>query len=107
MSAKSKGVAVEHKYRKLRESEGWTVIRAPGSLGAADLILMRKHQGDLVLTEVVCSQVKANVGNAWMNFRPAERNLLHEMAHRIGATAELVHWPPHQPMTIYRPEEWP
>lgn len=113
MSAASRGAARENKLKRLLEEDGYVVVRAAGSKGAVDLWAMRPIEkpgmpvGWVRSTEVLAIQVKANVGNAWMNFRREEREELGLIAAKAGATAYLVHWPPHSSPHWYREEDFP
>jgi len=106
MNTKAKGSRRERQYRKFCEADGWMVVRPGASLGPADLVLMRRSELTNG-TAVVLSQVKANSGSPWMNFRKDERRELVAAAEAINAEAELVHWPPNGAMRIYLPPEWP
>lgn len=76
-------------------------MRSPASLGAADVIALRA--GDLPRL----IQVKANIGSAFMNFRPEERAELRRIAEVAGGIAELWHWPPRGVLRVLTPEAWP
>jgi len=41
-NCKAAGTRVEHKVRDTLEEDGWVVVRAPASLGAADLIGLKR-----------------------------------------------------------------
>lgn len=111
MSAGSKGVAREHKVRRMLEADGWVIARSAGSKSVVDLWAMRRaafghYSGDLV-AEVMAVQVKGNVGSPWMHFPPAERAALGLLAARAGATPYLVHWPPHGECQWISEDMWP
>ena len=99
-ATKAAGTRREHDVRNWLVKDGWVVYRGAASLGAADLIALRAGQIKLV-------QVKANKGNAFMNFRKPERQSLAAEAAVAGAEAILVHWPPNGSQTRYSASEWP
>lgn len=102
-NCKAAGTAREHKVMRHLEQRGWLTMRAPASLGAADIIALN-YQAERPLM----IQVKANRdGGPWMNFRPKERQELSAAAARAGAAAHLVWWPPHGEMQWIPEDEWP
>jgi Holliday junction resolvase len=110
MSASSKGASRERQLRKMLEADGWIVVRAAGSKSCVDLWAMYRRSAlgkGRVGTEVMALQIKANAGSPWMNFRYEEREALGLLAAKAGATAYLVHWPPHSQPQWYTESEFP
>ncbi len=68
--AKAAGTRREHSVKRLLEHAGWVVMRAPASIGEADLIALKRGERPRFV------QVKANLGSPYMNFRRAERAAL-------------------------------
>lgn len=101
MSAKSRGTARENQVLKQLRADGYLALRAPASLGSADIIALKDGERPMLV------QVKANKGSPWMNFRPAERAELGLDANKAGARAYLVHWPPHGEQRWLPPSTWP
>lgn len=101
----------ERQVKKLLEKQGWFVIRAPGSLGVADLVAVRRYTkyADPELTaEVRFIECKANEkGGPYMNFRPEDRQALLDAAEKAGARAELAFWPKRGNLTWIGSEAWP
>ena len=98
----------ERQVKKLLEEEGWFVIRAPASLGVADLVAVRRHpHREIVCSTVKFVEVKGNVGNPYMNFRPEDRQALLDAAEKAGARAELAFWPKRGNLTWIGSEAWP
>lgn len=64
------------------------VLRAPASIGAADLVALRSGDKPRFI------QVKATLGHPWDHFGPRERHELCTVAAQAGGVAELLHWPP-------------
>lgn len=83
------------------EDHGWFAMRAPASLGVCDLVALKKGNTPLMI------EVKANVGNLYKNFQPADRRELAEAAEKAGANALLAHWPPRGHLTLIGSEHWP
>ena len=119
MSASSKGADRERHLKKMLEADGWVVVRCAGSKSAVDLWAMRRtpvaesRPMSSILTlagtlsEAMAIQVKGNTGSPWMNFRREERAELGLIAAKAGASAWLVHWPPHGECRWYAESEWP
>ena len=97
----------ERQVKKLLEEEGWFVIRAPGSLGVADLVAIAGPvgYGGSIVRFIEC---KANEkGGPYMNFRPDDRQALIDAAEKAGARAELAFWPKRGNLTWIGSEAWP
>ena len=56
MHAKRKGYRVERKIRIFFEKSGWTVVRAGASLGAADLICLKRK--NCILLQIKATKKK-------------------------------------------------
>ena len=105
----------ERQIKKLLEEEGWFVIRAPGSLGVADLVAVRRSPLNVAsayglthLSEAMFIECKANEkGGPYMNFRPEDRKELLEAAEKAGARAELAYWPKRGSLVWIGSEAWP
>lgn len=92
-------------------------MRAPASIGAADLLAIRpvklaENSTSTWTIKSVCRvllvQVKANKGGGpYANFRPRERIELMDAANDSGGEAWLVWWPPHGQCRWIPPNEWP
>lgn len=98
---KAAGTRRENQVRDLLAAEGWVVMRAPASIGAADLIALKAGE----LPRLV--QVKANTGNPYKTFGPKERRELMDVAEQAGGIAELCHWPPHGACNWLGSAVWP
>ena len=86
--------------RSLR-TDGWIAIRAPASLGVADVIAVRA--GEIRLIEVKSTRA----ASPFSAFGPADRAALLDAAETAGGSAWLVHWPPRKPPRWISPDEWP
>lgn len=101
-SSKQKGSARELKVRDVLVEAGYLVMKAGGSLGAADLIALKRGERPRMV------QVKANKdGGPWNKFGRAARAELAELAEAAGAVAELAWWPPHGDLKWYDQAVWP
>lgn len=85
--------------RALR-SEGWVALRAPASLGVADVLAVR--DGEIRLIEV-----KSTRAGPFAGFPPADRRALLEAADQAGGSAYLFWHPPRRAARWIGPEEWP
>lgn len=102
----------ERQVKKLLEEEGWFVIRAPGSLGVADLVAVKAilswDTESGFASEVRFIECKANEkGGPYMNFRPEDRQALIDAAEKAGARAELAWWPKYGSLTWIDSSAWP
>jgi Holliday junction resolvase len=97
----SYGTLREHKVRDWFLERDWWVCRAAGSMGDADLVVMKDgHRPKMV-------EVKGNKGSPFANFRPKDRAEILFAARLAGADAVLAHWPPRGKLRFYEPSEWP
>lgn len=97
----SYGTLREHKVRDWFLERDWWVCRAAGSMGDADLVVMKDgHRPKMV-------EVKGNAGSPYMHFRAKDRAEILFAARLAGADAVLAHWPPRGKLRFYEPEEWP
>ena len=85
--------------RQLR-ADGWIALRAPASLGVADVIAARA--GEILLLEI-----KSTRAGPFAGFPPADRRALLEAAEVAGGQAFLVWWPPRRGPRWIPPDEWP
>ena len=99
--AQSFGHRRERKIKALLEDQGWFVVRAPGSLGYADLGALQADQAPWLI------EVKATAAGPFHSFGPADRNALLEAAAKAGAEAMLAYWPANGELRWIRPAEWP
>lgn len=84
----------------LLESQGRFACRPRWA--CADVISMKAGE------PTYFDEVKTDVGNPYVNFRPARRRMLSEMAQEAGAVARLVWWPPRaRHPTIIEEQDWP
>lgn len=96
----------ERAVKRLLEEEGWFVIRAPGSLGVADLVALRGSSGEEWYRPRMI-EVKSTAGGPYERFGPADRAELIEAAAAAGATPELAYWPPRGKLRFIDAEDWP
>ena len=85
---------------RLLRADGWIALRAPASLGVADVIAVRA--GEIRLIEV-----KSTTRSAWSGFPPADRRALLGAAKTAGGEAWLYWHPPRRPARWIGPDEWP
>lgn len=91
----------ERDLKKCLEADGWFVVRAPASLGVADLVALKLgHTPRLI-------EVKATSRGPYAGFPPADRLELLNVAVGAGAAAFLVWWPRRKHPVWLSPDEWP
>lgn len=101
-NTKAAGTKRENQVKAGLEADGWVVIRAPASIGAADLVALKRGFPPKII------QVKANKdGGPYANFRREERAELARIAHQAGGVAELCWWPPHGKCRWLAAAVWP
>ena len=89
--------------RLLREDPDgpWVALRAPASLGVADVVAVRA--GEIRLIEVKSTSAPS----PFSGFGPADRRALLDAAEIAGGQAFLVWWPPRRGPRWIPPDEWP
>lgn len=95
-----KGKRTEYKVRDVLVDEGWWVIRAGGSLGAADFVALKAGERPVLV------QVKSTAAGPFSDFGPAARATLREVAKETGAVPVLAHWPTHGKLRWYDEAVW-
>lgn len=86
---------------RLLRADGWIALRAPASLGVADVIAVRA--GEIRLIEVKSTRA----ASPFAGFPPADRQALLEAAKTAGGEAWLYWHPPRRPARWIGPDEWP
>lgn len=84
----------------LRENN-WFAMRAPASLGVADVIAMRDGDRPRMY------EVKSTRHGPYAGFPPADRERLRVAAKMAGADCFLCWHPPHGKRHFIGPDEWP
>ena len=102
MAAKDsrRGIARERDLVRDLRADGWVALRAPASLGVADVIAVRG--GEIRLIEV-----KSTRAGPYAGFPPADRRALLAAAEIAGGEAYLVWHPPRKARRWISPREWP
>ncbi len=98
---KAAGTKRENQVAESLTKEGWAVVRSAGSLGAADLVAMRRGSRTRLI------EVKATAGGPYERFVPSERAQLSYLAEIADADAELIWWPPNKLCKVIPQSEWP
>jgi hypothetical protein len=118
MSTASRGSGRERQVVKLLQTDGWFAMRAPASLGVADVVALRR--GDVKINldghpiqyferaEARLIEVKTTATRGpWNDFGPAARRALSDAARLAGASAWLYHWPTGGQLRVIPEAEWP
>lgn len=90
----------ERQIRRLLEDAGWFVIRAPGSLGVADLVALKAGETPRLV------ESKSTL-SPYSHFGPADRSALSAAARKAGAIAELAWWPSRGALRWIPEAAWP
>lgn len=86
--------------RKLK-ADGWFALRAPASLGVADVVALKDGERPRLI------EVKSTAGGPYEHFGPADRADLSAAARVAGAAAFLAWWPPRGGLRWVPEEDWP
>lgn len=101
-NCKAAGTRREHQVMRFLQGHRYETMRAPASIGAADIVALKPGCQPLYV------QVKANKdGGPYKSFGPRDRRELREAALRAGAAPVLVWWPPHGEMQWIDEAFWP
>lgn len=98
--SRARGIDRERRVAFSLRADGWTVVRAAGSLGVADLVAGKEGRTMLV-------EVKSTAQGPWEGFGPKDRLALLDAAHGAGWEPWLVWWPARGVETWIGAEEWP
>lgn len=80
MTNRSRGDYLERQTRAALEAHGWLIVRAGGSLGAADLVALRAGKRPLLIQCKILGR-----GRTFPRMDPAERVALWDAAEKAGA----------------------
>lgn len=97
----SRGHARERALVHLLRDEGWFAMRAPASLGVADVVALKEGQRARLI------EVKSTAAGPFHSFGPADRAALSLAAEIAGANAYLVWWPPRGERKWIAEWDWP
>jgi Holliday junction resolvase len=96
-----RGIERERKLVLLLRDDDWWAMRAPASLGVADVVALRAGSTPRLI------EVKATEAGPFSGFGPADRAELLFAAELAGAEAWLVWWPKRSEPVWIPPEAWP
>lgn len=96
-----RGIQRERDLKNRLIDEGYFAMRAPASLGVADVVALKAGEEPLMI------EVKSTTAGPYAGFGPADREALSEMAAAAGAKAFLVWWPKRKPPKWIPEDEWP
>lgn len=96
-----RGIQRERDLVNLLRGEDWFALRAPASLGCADVVALKDGHRPLMV------EMKSTTRSPFSGFPPADRAELLFMAALAGAEAWLVHWPKRSEPLWISPEHWP
>ena len=96
-----RGIQRERALVDLLCQNDFFALRAPASLGVADVIALKDGRRPMML------EVKSTSRSAFAGFPPADRAELLFMATLAGAEAWLVYWPKRADPQWISPAHWP
>src|SRR5215207_1221859 len=97
----SRGIQRERAVRDWLRDRDWIALRAPASLGCADVVALRAGSRPRLV------EVKSTAGGPYERFGPTERERLSLAARLAGADAFLAWWPPRGSLCWITEAEWP
>jgi Holliday junction resolvase len=97
----NRGHVRERHIRDVLEPQGFCVVRAAGSLGPVDLVVMRYDIAPRLV------EVKATKQGPYEHFGPDDRQELSRIARQAGVEAWLIHWPPFGELEWIAEHQWP
>lgn len=96
-----RGIQRERDLVSRLKEEGWFAMRAPASLGVADVVALKAGERPRMV------EVKSTSAGAYAGFGPADREALSEVAAAADADAYLVWWPKRKPPKWIPEDDWP
>ena len=90
--------------RQLRDLD-WFAMRAPASLGVADVVALRGDRSGRC--EARLTDAKPTAAGPYAKFGPADRKKLRETAEMAGAQASLSRWPRRRDPAWTHSTDWP
>lgn len=81
-------------------AEDWFALRAPASLGVADVVALKDGVAHMY-------ECKATAAGPYAGFLPADRKRLSEAARKAGALAFLCWWPKRAKPQFIAESDWP
>jgi Holliday junction resolvase len=100
MTAVSRGHGRERSLVKLLREQGCFALRAPASLGVADVVALKLGETPRLY------ECKSTL-TPYAHFQPADRQELIEAAERAGAEAILAWWPKGGKLKLIPSALWP
>lgn len=97
----SRGHDRERALVNMLRNDDWIAIRAPASLGVADIIALKAGRMPRLI------ECKSTVQGPYEHFGPVARERLRFAAELAGAEAYLVWWPPLGKPRWIAASEWP
>lgn len=96
-----RGIQRERDLKNRLLDDGYFAIRAPASLGVADVVALKAGEEPMMI------EVKSTTAGPYAGFGPSDREALSEMAATAGARAFLVWWPKRKEPRWIPEDEWP
>lgn len=96
-----RGIQRERDMVNLLRGEDYFAIRAPASLGCADVVALKRGQRPRLI------EMKSTTAGPYAGFGPADRKALSFMADLADAEAWLVWWPKRSKPVWIPESDWP
>lgn len=96
-----RGIQRERDLVNQLKEDGWFAMRAPASLGVADVVALKAGERPMMC------EVKSTTAGPYAGFGPADREALSEMAAAADADPFLVWWPKRSKPKWIPESEWP
>lgn len=99
--ASRRGIQRERDLVNWLKRNEFFAMRAPASLGCADVIALKAESKPLMI------EVKSTTRSAFAGFPPSDRAELLSVASAAGAEAWLLYWPKRSEPVWVSPSDWP
>lgn len=96
-----RGIQRERDLVNRLKEEGWFAMRAPASLGVADVVALKAGEQPMMI------EVKSTTAGKYASFGPEDREALSEVAAAADARAFLVWWPKRKQPEWIPEDDWP
>ena len=100
-----RGIQRERDLVNYLRDHDWFAMRAPASLGVADIVALRRDRAGRCEARLI--EVKSTKAGPYAKFGPAARQKLAGAAYLSGAQAYLAWWPKHGELVWIPAKDWP
>lgn len=100
-----RGIQRERDLVNFLRDRDWFAMRAPASLGVADIVALRADRSGRCEARLI--EVKSTAAGPYAKFGPESRRKLRQTAEMAGAQAYLCWWPKRKDPVWIHSSDWP